>query len=137
MSFFNDEIHQDMVDMYRDFAVGVCGPIAAEIDEEEKFPVETFKQAAEMGLLGIPFPEEYGGAGMDELSYAQCIEEVSKVCASTAVGISAHTSLCAWPIYKFGTEEQKQKYLPPLLTGEKLGAFGLTEPNAGTDAAAL
>ena len=135
MSFFNDEIHQDMVNMYRDFAVGVCGPIAAEIDEEEKFPVETFKQAAEMGLLGIPFPEEYGGAGMDELSYAQCIEEVSKVCASTAVGISAHTSLCAWPIYKFGTEEQKQKYLPPLLTGEKLGAFGLTEPNAGTDAA--
>ena len=135
MSFFNDEIHQDMVDMYRDFAVGVCGPIAAEIDEEEKFPVETFKQAAEMGLLGIPFPEEYGGAGMDELSYAQCIEEVSKVCASTAVGISAHTSLCAWPIYKFGTEEQKQKYLPPLLSGEKLGAFGLTEPNAGTDAA--
>ena len=135
MNFFNDEIHQDMVNMYRDFAQGVCAPIAAEIDEEEKFPFETFKQAAEMGLMGIPFPEEYGGAGMDELSYAQCIEEVSKVCASTGVGISAHTSLCCWPIYKFGTEEQKQKYLPSLLSGEKLGAFGLTEPNAGTDAA--
>ena len=135
MNFFNDEIHQDMVNMYRDFAQGVCAPIAAEIDEKEEFPVETFKQAAEMGLLGIPFPEEYGGAGMDELSYAQCIEEVSKVCASTGVGISAHTSLCCWPIYKFGTEEQKQKYLPSLLSGEKLGAFGLTEPNAGTDAA--
>lgn len=135
MDFFNDEIHQDMVDMYKQFAEGVCAPIAAEIDEEEKFPEETFKQAAEMGLMGIPFPEELGGAGMDELSYAQCIEEVSKVCASTGVGISAHTSLCSWPIYKFGTEEQKQKYLPGLLSGEKLGAFGLTEPNAGTDAA--
>ena len=135
MNFFNDEIHQDMINMYRDFAEGVCAPIAAEIDEEEKFPVETFKQAAEMGLLGIPFPEEYGGAGMDELSYAQCIEEVSKVCASTGVGISAHTSLCCWPIYHFGTEEQKKKYLPDLLSGKKLGAFGLTEPNAGTDAA--
>ena len=135
MNFFNDEIHQDMVNMYRDFAQGVCGPIAAELDEEEKFPVETFKQAGEMGLMGIPFPEEYGGAGMDELSYAQCVEEVSKVCASTGVGISAHTSLCCWPIYHFGTEAQKQKYLPPLLSGEKIGAFGLTEPNAGTDAA--
>ena len=105
MNFFNDEIHQEMIDMYKQFAEGVCAPIAAEIDEEEKFPVETFKQAAEMGLMGIPFPEEYGGAGLDELSYAQCIEEVSKVCASTAVGISAHTSLCAWPIYKFGKAE--------------------------------
>ena len=135
MNFFNDEIHEEMIALYRDFATGVCAPIAAEIDEEEKFPVESFKQAAEMGLMGIPFPEEYGGAGLDELSYAQCIEEVSKVCASTAVGISAHTSLCSWPIYKFGTEEQKAKYLPQLLSGEKLGAFGLTEPNAGTDAA--
>lgn len=135
MDFFNDEIHQDMVDMYKQFAEGVCAPIAAEIDEEEKFPVDTFKQAGEMGLLGIPFPEEYGGAGMDELSYVQCIEEVSKVCASTGVGISGHTSLCCWPIYKFGTEEQKKKYLPDLLTGKKLGAFGLTEPDAGTDAA--
>ncbi|MBQ3392301.1 MAG: acyl-CoA dehydrogenase [Lachnospiraceae bacterium] len=135
MNFFNDELHQDMVNMYRDFAQGVCGPIAAEIDEEEKFPVDTFKQAAEMGLLGIPFPEEVGGAGMDELSYAQCIEEVSKVCASTGVGISAHTSLGTWPIYKFGTDAQKAKYLPDLCSGAKLGAFGLTEPGAGTDAA--
>ena len=95
--------------------------------------MENVKKMAEMGLLGIPFPEEYGGAGMDTLSYVQCIEELSKVCASTGVIVSAHTSLCATPIYMFGTEEQKQKYLVPLATGEKLGAFGLTEPSAGTD----
>ena len=135
MDFFNDEMHQDMVDMYRDFAKNSCGPIAAEIDEAERFPEENVPIMGEMGLLGIPFPEEYGGAGLDELSYAQCVEEVSKVCASTGVTISAHTSLCCWPIYHFGTEEQKQKYLPDLLSGKKLGAFGLTEPGAGTDAA--
>ena len=135
MDFFNDEMHQDMVDMYRDFAKNSCGPIAAEIDEAERFPEENVPIMGEMGLLGIPFPEEYGGAGLDELSYAQCVEEVSKVCASTGVTISAHTSLCCWPNYHFGTEEQKQKYLPDLLSGKKLGAFGLTEPGAGTDAA--
>ena len=135
MNFFNDEIHQDMVDMYRDFAQNSCGPIAAELDEQERFPEELIPVMAEMGLLGIPFPEEYGGAGLDEVSYAQCVEEVSKVCASTGVTISAHTSLGTWPIYKFGTEEQKQKYLPDLCSGKKLGAFGLTEPDAGTDAA--
>ena len=135
MDFFNDELHQEMVDMYRTFAEGVCGPIAAEIDEEERFPEETFAQMAELGLMGIPFPEEYGGAGLDELSYAQCVEEISKVCASTGVGLSAHTSLGIWPIYKFGTEEQKAKYLPDLCSGAKLGAFALTEAGAGTDAA--
>lgn len=135
VNFFNDELHKDMVDTYRDFAKGVCEPIAAEIDEEEKFPVDTFKQLGELGYLGLPFPEEYGGAGLDELAYAQCVEEVAKVCASTAIGISAHTSLGTWPIYKFGTEEQKKKYLPDLCSGKKLGAFGLTEPSAGTDAA--
>ena len=135
MDFFNDELHQEMVDMYRNFAEGVCGPIAAEIDEEERFPEETFAQMADLGFMGIPFPEEYGGSGLDELSYAQCIEEISKVCASTATGLSAHTSLGAWPIYKFGTEEQKAKYLPGLCSGELLGAFALTEPGAGTDAA--
>ena len=135
MNFFNDEIHQDMVDMYRDFAQNSCAPIAAELDEQERFPEENIPVMAEMGLLGIPFPEEYGGAGLDEVSYAQCVEEVSKVCASTGVTISAHTSLGTWPIYKFGTEEQKKKYLPDLCSGKKLGAFGLTEPDAGTDAA--
>ena len=134
MDFFNDELHQDLVDGFREFAEKVCEPIAADIDEEERFPEETFAQLGELGMLGIPFPEEYGGAGLDEISYAQCVEEVSKVCASTGVGISAHTSLCCWPIYRFGTEEQKLKYLPDLCSGAKLGSFGLTEPGAGTDA---
>ena len=134
MDFRQDEMHQELVDMYREFAQGQVKPLAAEIDKTERFPQETVAAMAEMGLLGIPFPEEYGGAGMDNLSYAQCVEELSKVCASTGVIVSAHTSLCATPIYLFGTEEQKQKYLAPLARGEKLGAFGLTEPGAGTDA---
>ena len=135
MKFVNDEMHQQLIDMYRDFAETEVKPLAAEIDKTERFPEETVAKMAEMGLLGIPLPEEYGGADMDNLSYAQCVEELSRVCAATGVIVSAHTSLCAWPIYKFGTEEQKQKYLIPLAKGEKLGAFGLTEPGAGTDAA--
>ncbi len=134
MDFRQDEMHEELVNMYREFAQGQVKPLAAEIDKTERFPDETVAAMAEMGLLGIPFPEEYGGAGMDNLSYAQCVEELSKVCASTGVIVSAHTSLCAAPIYLFGTEEQKQKYLVPLAKGEKLGAFGLTEPGAGTDA---
>lgn len=134
MSVFIDETHADLIQMYREFAQEQVKPIAAEIDKTERFPEENVAAMAEMGLLGIPFPEEYGGAGMDNLSYAQCVEELSKVCASTGVIVSAHTSLCATPIYMFGTEEQKQKYLIPLASGEKLGAFGLTEPGAGTDA---
>ena len=133
--FKMDENHLDLISLYRDFAENTVKPIAADLDREERFPEDTVKQMAELGMLGIPFPEEYGGTGMDNLSYAQCVEELAKVCASTAVTVSAHTSLCAWPIFHFGTEEQKQKYLVPLATGEKLGAFGLTEPNAGTDAA--
>lgn len=135
MEFKQDEMHQELQGMYRDFAENEVKPLAAEIDREERFPEETVAKMAEMGLFGIPFPEEYGGTGMDNLSYAQCVEELSKVCASTGVTVSAHTSLCATPIYLFGTEEQKQKYLVPLASGEKLGAFGLTEPGAGTDAA--
>ncbi len=115
--------------MFRDFAENEVKPLAAEIDREERFPEETVAKMAEMNLLGIPFPEEYGGAGMDNLSYAQCVEELSKVCASTSVIVSAHTSLCAWPNYHFGMEEQRRKYLVPLASGKKLGAFGLTEPN--------
>ena len=134
MSIFIDDAHAELIEMYRNFAQKQVKPLAAEIDKTERFPEETVEAMSEMGLLGIPFPESYGGADMDNLSYAQCIEEISKVCASTGVIVSAHTSLCATPIYMFGTEEQKQKYLIPLASGKKLGAFGLTEPGAGTDA---
>ena len=134
MDFRQDEMHEELQQMYREFAQSSVKPLAAEIDKEERFPSETVAQMAEMGLLGIPFPEEYGGTGMDNLSYVQCVEELSKVCAATGVIVSAHTSLCATPIYLFGTEEQKQKYLVPLAGGKTLGAFGLTEPGAGTDA---
>lgn len=121
--------------MVREFAVNEVEPLAAEIDQEHRFPVETVEKMAKYGLLGIPFPTEYGGAGGDHISYAITVEELSRVCASTGVICSAHTSLCCWPIFAWGTEEQKKKYLPDLLSGKKLGAFGLTEPNAGTDAA--
>ena len=120
--------------MVREFAKTEVEPLAADIDKEHRFPVETVEKMAKYGLLGIPFPTKYGGAGGDELSYAITVEELAKVCASTSVIVSAHTSLCCWPIYKYGTEDQKMKYLPELLAGKKLGAFGLTEPNAGTDA---
>lgn len=122
--------------MYREFTENEVKPLAAEVDEEERFPVETVEKLAKYGLLGIPFPKEVGGGGADNLAYAMAVEELSKACATTGVIVSAHTSLCAWPIYAFGTPAQKEKYLRPLLKGETLGAFGLTEPNAGTDAAA-
>lgn len=121
--------------MVREFAINEVEPIAAEIDVEHRFPVETVEKMAKYGLLGVPFPKEYGGAGGDQISYAITVEELSRVCGSTGVICSAHTSLCGWPIYNWGTEEQKRKYLPDVLSGRKLGAFGLTEPNAGTDAA--
>lgn len=130
---FNDE-YKMIQKIYRDFAEKEIKPIAAEIDEEERFPSESIEKMAEMGMLGIPFPEEYGGEEGDYLSYVIAVEELSKVCASTGVTLSAHTSLCAAPIYEWGTEEQKQKYLTRLASGECLGAFALTEPNAGTDA---
>ena len=129
---------QQMVrQMVRDFAVKEIEPMAAEIDEREEFPWETIKKMAELGLLGIPFPEKYGGAGMDNICYAIAVEEVARVCGSTAITLAAHISLAAAPIYLFGTEEQKQRYLVPLARGEILGAFGLTEPQAGSDAAAI
>ena len=121
--------------MVREFATNEVEPLAADIDKEHRFPEETVAKMAKYGMMGIPFPTEYGGAGGDEVSYAITVEELSRVCASTGVIVSAHTSLCCWPIYAYGTEEQKQKYLPDLLSGRKIGAFGLTEPNAGTDAA--
>ena len=120
--------------MYRDFAENEVKPLAEWVDENEAFPEETVKKMAKLGMLGIYFPKEYGGAGADVLSYAMCVEELSKVCGTTGVIVSAHTSLCAAPIYENGTEEQKQKYLPKLCSGEWLGACGLTEPGAGTDA---
>jgi len=121
--------------MVREFAINEVEPIAADIDKEHRFPVETVEKMGRYGLLGVPFPTEYGGAGGDNVSYAITVEELSRVCGSTGVICSAHTSLCAWPIFAWGTEEQKTKYLPDLTSGKKLGAFGLTEPNAGTDAA--
>ncbi|MCF0144548.1 MAG: acyl-CoA dehydrogenase [Firmicutes bacterium] len=120
--------------MVRDFAETEVEPLAADIDVEHRFPEETVAKMAEYGLLGVPFPTQYGGAGGDHISYAITVEELSKKCASTGVICSAHTSLCCWPIFNWGTEEQKMKYLPDLLSGKKLGAFGLTEPGAGTDA---
>lgn len=122
--------------MIREFAAKEVKPLAAEVDEEERFPEETVRKMARIGLMGIPFPVEYGGAGGDNVLYSMAVEELSAVCATTGVIVSAHTSLCAAPIYEYGTEEQKRKYLPKLCSGEWIGAFGLTEPNAGTDASA-
>lgn len=122
--------------MIRAFAEKEVKPLAAEVDEEERFPLETVEKMAKLGIMGIPFPVEYGGAGGDNVLYSMAVEELSRVCATTGVIVSAHTSLCASPIYEFGTEEQKKKYLPKLCSGEWIGAFGLTEPNAGTDASA-
>ncbi|MCL2562214.1 MAG: acyl-CoA dehydrogenase [Rikenellaceae bacterium] len=121
--------------MIREFTEKEVKPIAAEIDEQERFPSETVRKMGPLGIMGIPFPAEYGGAGSDNVLYSMCVEELSRACATTGVAVSAHTSLCAAPIWEHGTEEQKRKYLPRLVSGEWLGAFALTEPNAGTDAA--
>ncbi len=129
-----DEEHLELQASFKEFAENEIKPLAKEIDETERFPLESVKKMAEMGMMGLPIPEEYGGSGVDQLGYVLEIEELAKVCATTAIIVSAHTSLCCWPILKFGTEEQKQKYLVPLARGEKLGAFALTEPSAGTDA---
>lgn len=121
--------------MIRSFAENEVKPLAAEVDEQERFPMETVRKMAELGIMGIPVPKEYGGAGGNVQMYIRAVEEISRVCATTGVILSAHTSLCMAPILENGTEEQKQKYLPKLASGEWIGAFGLTEPNAGTDAA--
>ena len=120
--------------MYQEFAQNEVKPLAQEVDELERFPEETVKKMAKLGMMGIYFPKEYGGAGADVLSYVMAVEEMSKVCGTTGVIISAHTSLCAAPIFENGTPEQKAKYLPKLCSGEWIGSFGLTEPGAGTDA---
>ncbi|MDI3310730.1 MAG: acyl-CoA dehydrogenase [Thermoanaerobacterium sp.] len=127
---------QEMVRrVVREFAEKEVAPKAKEIDITEEFPWDTVRKMAQNDMMGIPYPEEYGGAGGDYLSYIIAVEEISRACATTGVILSAHTSLACFPIYQWGTEEQKRKYLVPLAKGEKLGAFGLTEPNAGTDAA--
>ena len=134
MDFTLDKKHEMARQLFRDFAEKEVKPLAIEVDETEEFPRVTVDKMIKAGFMGIPVPKEYGGQGCDPLTYAMCVEELSKVCGTTGVIVSAHTSLCCDPIMTFGTEEQKQKYLVPLAKGEKLGAFGLTEPGAGTDA---
>ena len=135
MNFKFTPEEQDIISMLQDFCIKEVQPIAAELDEREEFPGKTISQLSEMGMMGLPFPEEYGGADMSYVSYIAACEELAKYCASTSVTVSAHCSLCCWPINEYGTPEQKAKYLTPLASGEKLGAFGLTESSAGTDAA--
>ncbi len=135
MDFSLSKEHEMARTLFRDFAETEVKPLAQEVDETEEFPRGTVAKMNKLGFMGIPVGKEYGGQGCDTLTYAMCVEELSRVCGTTGVIVSAHTSLCAEPIKKFGTEEQKQKFLVPLAKGEKLGAFGLTEPGAGTDAA--
>ena len=136
MDFSTTKTQQLFLQMIREFAEKEVKPLAAEIDDEERFPAETVEKMARLGIMGIPVPKEYGGAGGDNVLYTMAVEELSRVCATTGVVVSAHTSLCCAPIMEHGTEEQKRKYLPKLASGEWIGAFGLTEPNAGTDASA-
>ena len=135
MNFHFDQDEQDVLDMLHDFCLKEVAPIAAEIDETERFPEETWHKLADMGMMGIAYPEEVGGAGMSYVTYIGACEELAKHCATTSVMVYAHSSLCCWPISEYGTEAQKEKYLSKLCSGEWLGAFGLTEPGAGTDAA--
>lgn len=123
-------------DMVRDLATKEIAPRAAEVDKTEKYPADNIQKMAELGLLGLPYPEEYGGGGGDYFGYAIAVEEIARACGSTALIYAAHVSLGCGPIYSFGSEEQKQKWLPRLCSGQGLGAFGLTEPEAGSDAGA-
>ena len=134
MDFTLSKEHEMARSLFKEFAENEVKPLAQEIDEEHRFPIETVDKLAKYGFLGIPVAKEYGGQGCDVLTYAMCVEELSKVCGTTGVIVSAHTSLCLDPIMTFGTAEQKKKYVPDLASGKKLGAFGLTEPGAGTDA---
>ena len=134
MDFTLSKKHEMARTLFKEFAEKEVKPLAQDVDENEQFPVETVAKMAKAGFLGIPVPKEYGGQGCDPLTYVMCVEELSKVCGTTGVIVSAHTSLCIDPIQTFGTEEQKKKYIPDLASGKKLGAFGLTEPGAGTDA---
>ncbi|SEA70652.1 acyl-CoA dehydrogenase [Thalassobacillus cyri] len=137
MNFQLTEEQEMLRKMVRDFAKNEVEPTAAERDEEERFDREIFDKMAELGLTGIPWPEEYNGIGSDFVSYVIAVEELSRVCASTGVTLSAHISLASWPIYKFGNEEQKKTFLAQLASGEKLGAYALSEPGAGSDVASM
>ncbi|MCR5654314.1 MAG: acyl-CoA dehydrogenase [Lachnospiraceae bacterium] len=134
MDFTLSKEHEMARQLFKDFAENEVKPLAQEVDETETFPRGTVEKMAKYGFLGIPVPKEFGGQGCDPLTYVMCVEELSKVCGTTGVIVSAHTSLCVDPIMTYGTPEQKAKYLPDLASGKKLGAFGLTEPGAGTDA---
>ncbi len=134
MDFSYGKEHVLARQLFKEFAEKEVKPLAIEVDEKHEFPRGTVTKMQKYGFMGIPIPKEYGGQGCDPLTYVMCVEELSKVCATTGVIVSAHTSLCCDPIMTYGTEDQKQKYLVPLAKGEKLGAFGLTEPGAGTDA---
>ena len=136
MNFELNEEQRLVRDMVHDFAQNEIAPRAAEVDKTEEFPADNIQKMAELGLLGLPYPEEYGGGGGDYLSYAIAVEEIARACGSTALIYAAHVSLGCAPLYDFGTEEQKQRWLPQLCSGRGLGAFGLTEPEAGSDAGA-
>src|SRR3954467_2085432 len=134
MLFDLSDDHRLIQETVRDFARNEVAPVAEELDREKRFPYEIVAKLGELGLMGIPFPEEYGGAGGDSLAYALAVEELTRVDSSVAITMCAHTSLGTQPIYLFGTDEQKERYLPDLCAGRRLGAFGLTEPEAGSDA---
>ncbi len=136
MNFVLTPEQEDIRKLVQEFAAKQIAPTAAERDEKAFFPRALFNEMGKLGFLGLPYPEQYGGGGMDFLAYAIAVEEISRACGSTGIGVSVHVSLCSWPIFKYGNEEQKMKYLKPLAEGRKLGAFGLTEANAGTDVAA-
>jgi len=135
MELFLKEEHRQVREMARKFADEVVAPRAREMDEKEEFPTEIVRQMADLGFLGLPYPEKYGGAGLDILAYVIAVEEIARACGSTAITLAAHVSLGCGPVYEAGTEEQKMKFLVPMAKGEAIGAFGLTEPNAGSDAA--
>ena len=134
MNFDLDDDHELIRRTVRDFAEREVAPVAEELDREKRFPYEIVAKLGELGLMGIPFPEEYGGAGADSLAYAIAVEELTRVDSSVAITMCAHTSLGTQPVYLFGSEEQKRDWMPELTAGRKLGAFGLTEPEAGSDA---
>jgi alkylation response protein AidB-like acyl-CoA dehydrogenase len=134
MNFDLTDEQKNIQRLARDFAQQEVKPVAEELDRTKSFPYEIVGKLAELGLMGMPFPEEYGGSGADNFSYALAIEELGRIDSSVAITVAAHTSLGTWPIYAFGTDEQKQQFLPDLCAGKKLWSFGLTEPEAGSDA---
>src|SRR3954470_17247659 len=134
MVFDLTDEQREIQQLARDFANREVKPVAEDLDREKRFPYEIVKQLGELGLMGIPYPEEYGGGGADTLAYAIAIEELARVDSSVAITVAANTSLGTWPIYAFGSEDQKSEWMPQLCAGRKLGSFGLTEPEAGSDA---